>query len=452
MAKNERPSIININEAIQNAYIHLMVKHVDKDEIKLTSAYFKKQAQENQQLSKKQAIEQLLNSTLVRINNNPVNTENFINTFGTTQLEESLGKALSEAANTMNEQFQNIEGSTLTDAVQKINSIIYSSTQMNKQTFNLWLDAIGEALQAVNIFPKGLDLIKIIEESRETPTLINLSTEELKATNKIIQYIQKAYQNFQNGQLTKSSLIGTTRNIIGSQLGEIWGKQLLESLDESKFEQQIDAIVENTFKAKLSGTSRTTGSNTTAKPDIMTNKLFTSKISPNGDISGQVEILANASVKQSATLTPQHIRLVSGTPIKTVIEGSLEEYKYGTYNILAHYASFKNEYNDFKTFVAGSFMNQYLMGTGQQLTNGGVDTAWFMLISGRAYSMLDIIDDIVKGNSSTITIEFPGISEVRKINKGQSTLEAAIERSNKAKEAINKLTITAILNANFYKT
>lgn len=452
MAKNERPSIININEAIQNAYIHLMVKHVDKDEIKLTSAYFKKQAQENQQLSKKQAIEQLLNSTLVRINNNPVNTENFINTFGTTQLEESLGKALSEAADTMNEQFQNIEGSTLTDAVQKINSIIYSSTQMNKQTFNLWLDAIGEALQAVNIFPKGLDLIKIIEESRETPTLINLSTEELKATNKIMQYIQKAYQNFQNGQLTKGSLIGTTRNIIGSQLGEIWGKQLLESLDESKFEQQIDAIVENTFKAKLSGTSRTTGSNTTAKPDIMTNKLFTSKISPNGDISGQVEILANASVKQSATLTPQHIRLVSGTPIKTVIEGSLEGYKYGTYNILAHYASFKNEYNDFKTFVAGSFMNQYLMGTGQQLTNGGVDTAWFMLISGRAYSMLDIIDDIVKGNSSTITIEFPGISEVRKINKGQNTLEAAIERSNKAKEAINKLTITAILNANFYKT
>lgn len=452
MAKNERPSIININEAIQNAYIHLMVKHVDKDEIKLTSAYFKKQAQENQQLSKKQAIEQLLNSTLVRINNNPVNTENFINTFGTTQLEESLGKALSEAADTMNEQFQNIEGSTLTDAVQKINSIIYSSTQMNKQTFNLWLDAIGEALQAVNIFPKGLDLIKIIEGSRETPTLINLSTEELKATNKIMQYIQKAYQNFQNGQLTKGSLIGTTRNIIGSQLGEIWGKQLLESLDESKFEQQIDAIVENTFKAKLSGTSRTTGSHTTAKPDIMTNKLFTSKISPNGDISGQVEILANASVKQSATLTPQHIRLVSGTPIKTVIEGSLEGYKYGTYNILAHYASFKNEYNDFKTFVAGSFINQYLMGTGQQLTNGGVDTAWFMLISGRAYSMLDIIDDIVKGNSSTITIEFPGISEVRKINKGQSTLEAAIERSNKAKEAINKLTITAILNANFYKT
>ena len=452
MAKNERPSIININEAIQNAYIHLMVKHVDKDEIKLTSAYFKKQAQENQQLSKKQAIEQLLNSTLVRINNNPVNTENFINTFGTTQLEESLGKALSEAADTMNEQFQNIEGSTLTDAVQKINSIIYSSTQMNKQTFNLWLDAIGEALQAVNIFPKGLDLIKIIEESRETPTLINLSTEELKATNKIMQYIQKAYQNFQNGQLTKGSLIGTTRNIIGSQLGEIWGKQLLESLDESKFEQQIDAIVENTFKAKLSGTSRTTGSHTTAKPDIMTNKLFTSKISPNGDISGQVEILANASVKQSATLTPQHIRLVSGTPIKTVIEGSLEGYKYGTYNILAHYASFKNEYNDFKTFVAGSFMNQYLMGTGQQLTNGGVDTAWFMLISGRAYSILDIIDDIVKGNSSTITIEFPGISEVRKIDKGQNTLKEAIERSNKTKEAINKLTITAILNANFYKT
>ena len=452
MAKNERPSIININEAIQNAYIHLMVKHVDKDEIKLTSAYFKKQAQENQQLSKKQAIEQLLNSTLVRINNNPVNTENFINTFGTTQLEESLGKALSEAADTMNEQFQNIEGSTLTDAVQKINSIIYSSTQMNKQTFNLWLDAIGEALQAVNIFPKGLDLIKIIEESRETPTLINLSTEELKATNKIMQYIQKAYQNFQNGQLTKGSLIGTTRNIIGSQLGEVWGKQLLESLDESKFEQQIDTIVENTFKAKLSGTSRTTGSHTTAKPDIMTNKLFTSKISPNGDISGQVEILANASVKQSATLTPQHIRLVSGTPIKTVIEGSLEGYKYGTYNILAHYASFKNEYNDFKTFVAGSFINQYLMGTGQQLTNGGVDTAWFMLISGRAYSMLDIIDDIVKGNSSTITIEFPGISEVRKIDKGQNTLKEAIERSNKTKEAINKLTITAILNANFYKT
>lgn len=452
MAKTTNQSfIIDINEAIQNAYVHLRAKDVEKKEIGLTSAFFRSEAQKRQQSSKSQAVKQLLNSTLVRINNNPVNTENFINIFGTAQLEESLGKALSEAADTMNEQFQNIDGPTLTDAVQKINSIIYSSAQMNKQTFNLWLNAIGEALQAVNIFPKGLDLIRIIEENKETPTLINLSTEELKATNKIIQYIQKAYQNFQNGQLTKGSLIGTTKNIIGSQLGEVWGKQLLESLDESKFEQQTDAIVENTFKAKLSGTSRTTNSHTTAKPDIMTNKLFTSKISPNGDISGQVEILANASVKQSATLTPQHIRLVSSAPIKTVIERSLEGYKYGTYNILAHYASFKNEYNDFKTFVAGSFMNQYLMGTGQQLTNGGVDTAWFMLISGRAYSILDIIDDIVKGNS-TITIEFPGISEVRKIDKGQNTLKEAIERSNKTKEAINKLTITAILNANFYKT
>lgn len=448
MTKNNQSSIINIDEAIQNAYVHLMAKHVKKEEIANTSAFFRNEAQKRQQSSKSQAVKQLLNSTLVRINNNPVNTENFINTFGTAQLEESLGKALSEAADTMNEQFQNIDGPTLTDAVQKINSIIYSSAQMNKQTFNLWLNAIGEALQAVNIFPKGLDLIRIIEENKETPTLINLSTEELKATNKIIQYIQKAYQNFQNGQLTKGSLIGTTRNIIGSQLGEVWGKQLLESLDESKFEQQTDAIVENIFKAKLSGTSKTISSGITAKPDIVTNKLFTSKISLVGNTSGQIDILANASVKQSSTLTPQHIRLVSGTSIKTVVK---ESPQYGTYNILAHYSSFKNEYNDFKTFVAGSFVNQYLMGTGQQLTNGGIDTAWFMLISGRAYSMLDIIDDIVKGKS-TITIEFPGISEVRKIDKGQNTLQEAIERSDKTKEAINKLTITAILNANFYKT
>ena len=448
MTKNNQSSIINIDEAIQNAYVHLMAKHVKKEEIANTSAFFRNEAQKRQQSSKSQAVKQLLNSTLVRINNNPVNTENFINTFGTAQLEESLGKALSEAADTMNEQFQNIDGPTLTDAVQKINSIIYSSAQMNKQTFNLWLNAIGEALQAVNIFPKGLDLIRIIEENKEMPTLINLSTEELKATNKIIQYIQKAYQNFQNGQLTKGSLIGTTRNIIGSQLGEVWGKQLLESLDESKFEQQTDAIVENIFKAKLSGTSKTISSGITAKSDIVTNKLFTSKISPVGNTSGQIDILANASVKQSSTLTPQHIRLVSGTSIKTVVK---ESPQYGTYNILAHYSSFKNEYNDFKTFVAGSFVNQYLMGTGQQLTNGGIDTAWFMLISGRAYSMLDIIDDIVKGKS-TITIEFPGISKVKEIDKGQNTLQEAIERSDKTKEAINKLTITAILNANFYKT
>lgn len=448
MAKNNQSSIINIDEAVQNAYIHLIANHVKKEEIAATSVFFRKQAQERQQSSKSQAVKQLLNSTLVRINNNPVNAENFINTFGTVQLEESLGKALSEAADSMNEQFQNVDGLTLTDAVQKINSIIYSSAQMNKQTFNSWLNAIGEALQAVNIFPKGLDLIRIIEKNGEVPTIINASIEEIEATNKIIRYIQNAYQRFQDKQLTKGSLIGTTRNIIGSQLGEIWGKQLLESLDESKLEQQTDAIVENTFKAKLSGTSKTTGSHTVAKPDIVTNKLFTSKISPLGNISGQVDILANASVKQSGTLTPRHIRLVSGTPIQTVIEGTPQ---YGTYNILAHYSSFKNEYNDFKTFVAGSFMNQYLMGTGQQLTNGGIDTAWFMLISGRAYSILDIIDDIVKGNS-TITIEFPGISEVRKINRGQNTLQEAIERSNKAKEAINKLTITAILNANFYKT
>ena len=91
------------------------------------------------------------------------------------------------------------------------------------------------------------------------------------------------------------------------------------------------------------------------------------------------------------------------------------------------------------------------MGTGKQLDSGGYDTTWFMLISGKAYSMLDIIDDIVSGNS-TITIEFPNISAVPKLNKSNSTLADAYERSNKTKELINKLTITAILNANFYNT
>ena len=78
-------------------------------------------------------------------------------------------------------------------AYVKINNIIYNSTQMNRQTFNLWLNAIGEALQAVNIFPKGLDLIKVIEKKGEIPTIINASIEEIEATNKIIQYIQNAY-------------------------------------------------------------------------------------------------------------------------------------------------------------------------------------------------------------------------------------------------------------------
>jgi len=57
----------------------------------------------------------------------------------------------------------------------------------------------------------------------------------------------------------------------------------------------------------------------------------------------------------------------------------------------------------------------------------------------------------VSGNS-TITIEFPNISAVPKLNKSNSTLADAYERSNKTKELINKLTITAILNANFYNT
>lgn len=446
--KSENSSVINIDEAISNAYIHLMPKHVDKSSISTTAAFFQREASKRQNSARNKAVKQMLNSTLLRINDKQVDLKTFVNTFGTAQLEESLGIALTQAANEMNEQFSNIEGPTLTEAVQQINRIIYGSKQTNSETFNSWLDAVGQALQAVNISPKGFDLARAISAGKSIPTLIDASPEEVAAANKIVEYIERAQAKLGAGKLTKGSLIGTTRNITGNKLGEIWGKQLAESLDVNRFEPSVDAVVERTFKAKLSGTSKTIEGGTTAKPDIITNKLFTARILPTSEVSGQIDILANASIKQSSSLTPKNIRLVSGTPILTVIKDSPQ---YGTYNILAHYNSFKNEYKDFKTFVAGSFMTQYLMGTGKQLDNGGYDTAWFMLISGKAYSMLDIVDDIVSGNS-TITIEFPNISAVPKLNKSNSTLADAYERSNKTKELINKLTITAILNANFYNT
>lgn len=445
--KKENSSVINIGEAIQNAYVHLIAKDAEGLEIAKTAAFFRREASRRQNSAKSEAVKQMLNSTALRINGKQVDLETFVNTFGTAQLEEALGTALTQAANEMNEQFSNIEGPTLTEAVQQINRIIYGSKQTNQKTFNLWLDAVGQALQAVNISPKGFDLARAINAGKNVPTMINVSPEEATAASNIIKYIGNAKERLGKGELTKGSLIGTTRNITGSQLGEVWGKQLVESLDVNKFEPSIDAAVERSFKAKLSGTSRTAGEGgTTAKPDIITNKLFTARVLPTNEISGQIDISANASIKQSSTLTPRNIRLVSGTPILTVIKDSPQ---YGTYNILAHYNSFKNEYKDFKTFIAGSFMTQYLMGTGKQLDSGGYDTAWFMLISGRAYSMLDIIDDIVRGNS-TITIEFPNISAVPKLNKANSTLTDAYERSNKTKDLINKLTITAILNANFY--
>lgn len=446
--KSENSSVINIDEAISNAYIHLMPKHVDKSSISTTAAFFQREASKRQNSARNKAVKQMLNSTLLRINDKQVDLETFVNTFGTAQLEESLGIALTQAANEMNEQFSNIEGPTLTEAVQQINRIIYGSKQTNSETFNSWLDAVGQALQAVNISPKGFDLARAISAGKSIPTLIDASPEEVAAANKIVEYIERAQAKLGAGKLTKNSLIGTTRNITGNKLGEIWGKQLAESLDVNRFEPSVDAAVERTFKAKLSGTSKTIEGGITAKPDIITNKLFTARILPTSEVSGQIDILANASIKQSSSLTPKNIHLVRNTPILTVIKDSPQ---YGTYNILAHYNSFKNEYKDFKTFVAGSFMTQYLMGTGKQLDNGGSDTAWFMLISGRAYSMLDIIDDIVRGNS-TITIEFPNISAVPKLNKTNSVLADAYKRSNDTKDLINKLTITAILNANFYNT
>lgn len=447
--KSENFSVINIDEAISNAYIHLMPKHVDKSSISTTAAFFQREASKRQNSAKNKAVKQMLNSTLLRINGKQVDLETFVNTFGTAQLEESLGIALTQAANEMNEQFSNIEGPTLTEAVQQINRIIYGSKQTNSETFNSWLDAVGQALQAVNISPKGFDLARAISAGKSIPTLIDASPEEVAAANKIVEYIERAQAKLGAGKLTKNSLIGTTRNITGNKLGEIWGLQLSQSLDISKFEPNIDAAVERNFKAKLSGTSKTVGEKgVTATPDVITNKLFTVKVSPTTEVSGQIDVEAALSIKQSSTLTPKNIYLIRNTPILTVIKDSPQ---YGTYNILAHYNSFKNEYKDFKTFIAGSFMTQYLMGTGKQLNNGGYDTAWFMLISGKAYSMLDIIDDIVSGNS-TITIEFPNISAVPKLNKSNSTLADAYERSNKTKELINKLTITAILNANFYNT
>ena len=460
MAKKQKESIIDINEAISNAYVHLYPRHVDEKALGETAAFFQEEAKKRRQSAKGQAVKQLLNSTLVKINGNPVNLETFQKVFGADQIEEALGTALSQAADKINAEFAQINSGSLTDAVKQINSIIYRSGQVDENRFNEWTKAIGQAIDTVNLFPEGFNLANVLENSKNSPTIMNLSAEEAKAADNIIKYILNAKQKSESGELSKGSLIGTTRNIIGSQLGEIWGKQNYQALDIKNYESEIDKAIEHIFEAKLSGTSKTVESGITAKPDVITNKLFTSEIlskelfgNKDYTVTGQVEILANTSVKQSSVANLKNIRLVSGTPILTVIEGIAKNgkrYEYGTYNVLAHYSRFNETYNDLKEFIAGSFMNQYLMGTGQQLTGGGIDTAWFMMISGKVYSMLDIVDDIVKGNSM-ITIEFPKISAMPKQNKSQSILANAYDRSDKTKELINKLTITAILNANFYK-
>lgn len=467
------PNVIDIDSLISQAYVHLYPEHVNSQTMSFVAASFAQAAQQQYSNATNKAIAQILNSTLLKINNKKVTSKEFMEAYGSDNLEIELEAALTAASEAMTKQFE-LNGD-LTEAIDKIHSIIDNHKYINKAVLNEWGDAVWDALKLIGVNKDAYKNLTQLESltQQNSEGLIQMTPETLDMINRIIKYMSNAEEKRKDkhGRLGKRSLRGTTQNIVGSQLGEAYGKMLIDNLDSNKLEASItDAIVSalkspnvkisalNSPSVSRSGQKVTENTNSTVKPDIISdNGLFTITTQINNKTLS-LDALVNSSVKEYRVNEPGSIHIISNTPITTVWKDqvSTKETLYGAYNAIAHSSHFQETYNNLKELIAGTYFTQYLMGSGQRIKDSnGIDTAWFMIIGKKAYSILDIVKDVVSSNpnSSTITIKFQGDSQIKNENVDiyNNVLQNALERSRKTKEAINKIKISATLNARFYK-
>lgn len=466
--------IIDIDQLISQVYIHLYPQDVNSSTIDLVTGSFIQSAQEGYKNAINKATTQLLNSTMLKINGKETTAKEFTQIYGKNNLQLDLENAFTEAGEQMTQQFSNIQGD-LTEAINNVYQIINDNKRIGKTALNEWSNAIWEALAQININEEAYQKLLTLEEASQQgqSTITEADAATLKMVNDIIEKINNAENKRKSnkyGRLKKASLRGSTRYILGSQLGEVYGQRLAESLDPNNLTDEIDKSVWRALSnitlspgsafssIKRTGQKTTEITSTTVKPDIISeNALFT----VNKYINGQnlsFDILINSSIKEYRYKRPNFIHIVGGTPITTVWKDHVNtrESLYTAYNAIVHKEEFNEAYNSLKELIAGNYFVQYLMGTGEKISGGGNDTAWFMIVGKEVYSMLDIIKNVVsdKPGTSSIIIKFDGEKGIKneKENQYQNVLTNAKKRSDNIKEAINKIKITALLNAKFYKT
>lgn len=301
--------------------------------------------------------------------------------------------------------------------------------------------------------------------------IMAISSSQVTVARRIADYLEKAAQKFESsgGTLSAASFRGTISNIFNTAIGEPLSRLFVAKGLEyvaNIADQSVDNIMIGGSQGKLkwdsgsqpslSGT-RTTEVGGTSKVDIINDDVFSLSTQVNGQ-NITIEIGTNMSVKWHSS-KKRRIQIVSNTTLGSLYNESRERTL--AYNIIAHRKStsaFNQAYRIVRAGTAASFFNNWLSGSGSQiLGTSSIDRAQFLMINGRVYSVVRIVNNICEdidrnqGNNSAFRMDIEGIDS--SINRwwgtaGVSNIIEAQKRSNYVNGVLSKLTVGCTLNSN----
>lgn len=383
---------------------------------------------------------------------------------------------------------------------KKFNSALskgYMSQQKMNEFFDLLLKGIEQAGKIDLELLDGLtDIGKTltgnssfqIDQSWRKRGVKTLTKQDADMCQKVLEYLTHAADRFTEAQYTTTtgknvsknantldaqSFSSTINNIFSTVIGEqlsrtILAKGLQIAINDA--DSKIVELMQRQGNGRVTlgrgkwtqGGSRHDENNRVSKVDIFNQRAFELTVEENGR-QYNIEIGANTSVKWYKGLShDSSIHLVAGSPLGSYFKSGTPE-RYLAYNVIAHRWSpgeFHDVYRSLRASTAATFFNEWMTGTGGNIVGSRmyVNKVQFLMINGKIYSVMRIVrnicDDLAKRESWTESANMPfNMSVPRKdVNKWQGdsgpNVPDAMIRSKLVNEVMNKIGVTASLNAN----
>lgn len=293
-----------------------------------------------------------------------------------------------------------------------------------------------------------------------------LTMSDLKTADKIIEILDTATQKFaEKGSVNKNSFRTTVTQIFSRVIGENFAKNILASIVQEvtdDVDAQLTSIPnlfpsDKTSKAVVKGASRDSLGKT-SKVDVFNQDAFKLEFEYGGR-QCEVALSTNISAKWYKELYDEgtaNVSLVSRTPVGTYFKDGGE--KYLAYNVLAHSFSspaYHQAYRILRASTAASFLQEWMSGTGAKIKGGFINKAQFLMINGRIYSVMSIINAIcnelmdlspdVESADSPINLRIGGLAKPK--NEWQApknpNWQGAWRRAQLVKGIIDRLQIYA---------
>lgn len=302
-----------------------------------------------------------------------------------------------------------------------------------------------------------------------------MTADDVRNANQIITYLGNAANKLkQDGSVSAESFRGTIRNVFQTGIAERLAAILLGSaLDTgiSTFEQELQArnanITVNQPSIKMGGRSKE--GRKTSKVDVFNSPGFQLQVQINGQ-TATIEVATNMSVKwYKNAKNIGDIHIISDTPFREVYPFGTPE-GYLASNVVVHGhdetkadSGIGASYKMLRASIAASFFNDWLSGSGQVMS-GNIDKAQFLMVNGKVYSIMSIVNNVCEGLirqkknefQKVLGISISGIDNIRNDWQGgrdethaPPSVGWARLRSELVNQALNNITISASFNSKY---